>query len=181
MNPRKPNRLFALPLELFEEVASYLDYHSLKSLAFTNVLAQRSLIRKRHLLPALLAIELHDDDEAKLMQSKNFLPCYACLRVLPAASAFNSGFDVDIELAGFKGDFACTRMCKECVDQAGGILVRAPKFKRVRRARIALLERRGWVVAGRLTVYQAWRKRQSEMEWEIRRLQKERPLSCLVQ
>jgi hypothetical protein len=83
----KPNRLFSLPLELFEEITTFLDYHTLKSLASTNHLARRHLIRKRTLQTALLALELHDGRLEKILSSENLIPCYECPGVLLGESA----------------------------------------------------------------------------------------------
>jgi hypothetical protein len=63
--------------------------------------------------------------------------------VLPGESAFNDGFDTNTEEAGLGSEWASMRMCPECDEEAGRILVRAPKFKRLRRTRMEMLRRRG--------------------------------------
>jgi hypothetical protein len=151
MTSSKKNYLFALPLELFEEVTSYLDFYSLKALASTNCLAQRSLIPKSHHIAALLALELYDNIENNTMKYKGALPCYGCLRILPERS-FNLVFDQNPNEGGRRAPFACMRMCRVCDEKAWGILSRAPKFKRGRKLRMAILERRGWAAAGRTGV-----------------------------
>jgi len=151
MPSSEKNHLFALPLELFEEVTSYLDFYSLTSLASTNHLAQRSLIPKSHRLAALLALELCDHIESGTMIYKEVLPCYACLRILPLSS-FNYVFDRHFNEGGRMAPFACMRMCKVCDEKAWGILSRAPKLKRGRKLRMAMLERRGWAPAERTGV-----------------------------
>ncbi len=164
MDPNKPNRLFSLPLELFEEVTSYLDYLSLKSLSSTNHLAQRNLIPKPHLTAALLALETYDDDEAAILESKDLLPCYQCLQILPAATGFAEKCDTDPDQAGFRSEFACARMCRSCNYRAGGILSRVFKWKRLRKARMAVLKRRGWAV-GREEFHRVRREREEEVRF----------------
>jgi hypothetical protein len=141
--PTKPNRLFSLLLELLEEITTNFDYHTLESLAPTNHLARRHLIRKRTLQTALLVLELHDDREKEILSSENLISCYKCLRVLPGVSTYNDGFDANAEEAGLESEWASTRMCAECDERAGRILVRAPKFKRLRKTRMEMLRRRG--------------------------------------
>lgn len=144
MDLNKPNRLFSLPLELFEEVTSYLDFLSLKCLSSTNYLTQRNLIPKPYLTAALLAFELYDD-EAEILKSRGLLPCYQCLKFFPIETGFEEECETDPDLVGFRGQMACVRMCRSCNNKAGGVLSRAPKWKRLRKARMGVLKKKGWM------------------------------------
>jgi hypothetical protein len=167
------NHLFALPLELFEEVTSYLDYFSLKSISCTSRLAHNKLIPKTTVLTALLGLELYDDAEKPFFvptepsDAVPMLPCYSCLLALPAESNFHPIHDTDPQGAGFRADFASTRMCKACDEKAGGMLSRAPKFGRMSTIRLAMLKRRGVVLAGREEIYRMRKEgREKKREWE---------------
>ncbi|ERF70958.1 hypothetical protein EPUS_06743 [Endocarpon pusillum Z07020] len=160
--PAKPS--FRPPLEIFEEVTSYLDYLSLKSLSSTNHAAQRRLIPKPYLAAAMLALELYDNDETETLKSKALLPCYQCLRVFPAKSGFEEACDTHPDRAGFRGEFACARMCRSCNYKAGGYLSRVPKWKRLRKVRMGVLKRRGWAPAEREEIYKARRERKEAVK-----------------